>query len=130
MPKFILNKLVRDKIVEHQLALGSKPQYRLLDDSQHKEALANKIIEETREILNSDEEKVASEIADVQQALDDLKEKFGVSDADVAKIQKIKNQKNGPFKKGIYIEQLEVAENDRKWTEYYRKDPARFPEIK
>jgi predicted house-cleaning noncanonical NTP pyrophosphatase (MazG superfamily) len=124
MPKFKFNKLVRDKIAENQIASGAKPHYRVLSDKQHKFELVNKIIEEAQEITKANQNDVAAE-----QAVDDLKEKLGLTGADIAKAQKAKNKKNGPFKKGIYIDYVEIDETD-KWTEYYRKNADRYPEIK
>ncbi len=129
MPKYKYGKLVRDKIVEHQIKSGANPTYHLLDDEQHKEELVLKIIEEAKEIIKSKPEEFASEIADVQQALDDLKEKYNITDKAVADAQKIKIDKNGAFKKGIFIDYVEVDEND-KWSGYYKNNSDRYPEIK
>jgi predicted house-cleaning noncanonical NTP pyrophosphatase (MazG superfamily) len=129
MPKFKFAKLVRDKIVENQIASGAKPKYHHLDDKRHKQALILKIIEETKEITQAKPEEVAGEIADVQQALDDLKQKYGLTDMDIAKAQKIKLDKNGAFKEGLYVDYVEV-DKDNKWVEYYRKNSDRYPEIK
>ncbi|HSH31304.1 MAG TPA: nucleoside triphosphate pyrophosphohydrolase [Candidatus Saccharimonadales bacterium] len=112
MPKFGFNKLVRDKIVDQQIKSGSRPRYRLLDKTEHKSCLVKKIIEEAREIVAAPADDLAGEIADVQQAIDDLKELLGLSDAAVAQAQALKNATSGPFKKGIYVESVEVSEDD------------------
>ena len=129
MPKFKFEKLVRDKIVDHQIALGGKPKYRELSSDAHKQELVNKIVEEAREIANAPADELASEIADVQQALDDLKELCGISGHDVAKAQAVKNDKNGAFKKGLFVEHVEVDENNE-WIAYYRQNADRYPEIR
>jgi predicted house-cleaning noncanonical NTP pyrophosphatase (MazG superfamily) len=129
MPTFKFNKLVRDKIVEHQIASGAQPHYRQLDASQHRKELVKKIIEEAQEILSAAQEEVAAEIADVRQAIDDLTEAYSLSDATIRAIQQAKRDKNGPFKKGIFIESVDVDEHDE-WVSYYRKHPDRYPEIK
>ena len=128
MPKFKFAKLVRDKIVENQIASGAKPTVRQLDPDEHKRELVNKIIEEAKEIIAAVPEEVAAEIADVQQALDDLKEKYDISEEAVKHAQKLKNDKNGAFKKGHFIEHVEVDEAD-KWTTYFRANPDRYPEM-
>jgi len=128
MPTFEFRKLVRDDIVNHQVASGARPEYRILSPEEHKKELVRKIIEEAGEILDAGPESVAEEIADVQQALDDLKTKYGLSDDDIAEAQTAKNAKNGAFSKGIYIERVEVPEGDA-WVEYYRNNPDRYPEI-
>jgi predicted house-cleaning noncanonical NTP pyrophosphatase (MazG superfamily) len=94
----------------------------------HKKELINKIIEEFQEITQAKPEEVAMEIADVQQALDDLKEQYGLTSEDVAKAQAAKNKKNGAFKKGLYVDYVEV-DNDSKWATYYRDNADRYPEI-
>ena len=129
MPKFKFAKLVRDRIVEHQIASGAKPKYHSLGDEQHKRELVAKIVEEAQEISVAKPDELAGEIADVQQALDDLKQKYGIADEDVDKAQKIKLDKNGAFTKGLYLDYVEVDENN-KWVEYYRKNADRYPEIK
>lgn len=128
MIKFKFSKLVRDKIVDHQIASGAKPSFIRLSDSEHKRELINKIIEESKEIFQAEAEKVVDEIADVQQALDNLKDKYGLTDEDIKRAQKIKNDKNGPFKNGIFIEYVEVNEDD-KWIDYYRANSDRYTEI-
>lgn len=103
MPKFKFDKLVRDKIVERQIASGAVPVYRQLNRQEHKNALINKIVEESQEITHAKPEEIAMEIADVQQALDDLREMYGVTSEDIAKAQTEKNEKNGGFKKGSIL---------------------------
>jgi predicted house-cleaning noncanonical NTP pyrophosphatase (MazG superfamily) len=129
MPKFKFGKLVRDRIVEHQLASGAKPVYRQLDAEEHKRELVQKIVEEATEITGAAVGDIAAEIADVQQALDDLREKYGFTVHEIQTIQASKNIKNGAFKKGLFVEYIELAEDD-KWTKYYRQEPDRYPEIK
>lgn len=65
----------------------------------------------------------------MQQALDDLIEIAGVTKADVAAAQAAKLAKAGAFKGGVFVEYVEVDENDP-WTTYYRDNPDRYPEIK
>jgi predicted house-cleaning noncanonical NTP pyrophosphatase (MazG superfamily) len=128
MPKFKFAKLVRDTIVDQQLASGAKPVYHQLDPAQHKQELVRKIIEEATEITAAAPDEVAAEIADVQQALDDLRALYGLSVDDIAIAQTAKAAKNGAFQKGLYVEYVEVAE-DNKWTAYYRKNADRYPQI-
>lgn len=128
MPTFRFSKLVRDKIVDKQIAAGAKPVYRQLSATEHKQELVNKIIEEAKEITQADPEEVAAEIADVQQAIDDLRQLYGLKTEDILRAQDTKNEKNGAFKKGIFVESVEVAENDE-WADYYRRNADRYPEI-
>lgn len=84
MLKFKFSKLVRYKIVETQIASGAKPTYHMLNRDEHANALVEKIIEEAREIIGAVAGDVTGEIADVQQALDDLIDVVGTSREQVA----------------------------------------------
>jgi predicted house-cleaning noncanonical NTP pyrophosphatase (MazG superfamily) len=128
MPKFKFEKLVRDKIVDRQLESGARPVFRELDETEHKRALIAKITEEALEIAGAAPEELAGEIADVQQALDDLKKLCGISDEAVQRAQDKKTQRNGAFTCGLYIEYVEVDEGDE-WAQYYRDNADRYPEI-
>lgn len=128
MPTFKFSKLVRDNIVDHQLASGARPDFRILDSTEHKRALIDKIIEESRELAEASQEEIVSEIADVQQIIDDLKALYSITDDEVASAQRIKAAKSGTFQKGIFIEQVEVDADDP-WVDYFRKNADRYPEV-
>lgn len=128
MPRFKFNKLVRDKIVEHQIKSGAKPKFRYLTKDEHKNQLIHKLIEEAREVLDAEEKDVATEIADVKQALDDLIEQYSLSETDIKAHQDKKRKLNGAFKKGIYVDYVELEEDDP-FTDYYRNNSDRYPEI-
>ncbi len=127
MTKFRLNKLVRDKLLSSYYELGEKPQYRILNHDEHISELARKVAEEANELASLSGHEIAEEVADIEQAIADLKVLSGIAQ-EVSKIKQAKKRKRGGFKKGIYIETLEVKETDS-WCNYYKKDPKRFPEI-
>lgn len=129
MPKFKFSKLVRDNIVNDQLASGAKPVYHVLSPHEHKLELIKKIIEETKELTDASQKEFAAELADVQQAIDDLRELQGLSNDELRRIQAIKRNKKGAFKKGLFIDYLEIAEDDP-WVEHYRRHADRYPEVK
>jgi len=128
MPKFKFSKLVRDNIVDQQIVSGAKPSFRQLSKSEHIHELIHKIVEEAKEIEHAEAEEVVAEIADVQQVIDDLKAALNVVDKDVVKAQEVKNSKNGAFRKGLFVDCVEVTE-DNPWIRYYRKNADRYPEI-
>jgi predicted house-cleaning noncanonical NTP pyrophosphatase (MazG superfamily) len=119
---FRLNKLVRDNIVQNHLDEGAKVASRKLKKDEKTGALVNKIIEEITEGTD------LSELADVQEALDQLIIEKGFTKEEVATAQAEKRQRNGGFEKGDYIE-TETWPAGHKWAEYYAADPNRFPEI-
>lgn len=128
MPTFKFSKLVRDKIVDQQIASGAKPTYHRLGLEDHKHELINKLIEEAREIDQASLEEVVAEIADIQQVIDDLRELHGLTVEDVAAAQNLKNRKSGAFKEGMYVEFVEVDENNQ-WADYYRRNSDRYTEM-
>jgi predicted house-cleaning noncanonical NTP pyrophosphatase (MazG superfamily) len=119
MPRFRFNKLVRDKILEKQKSTGIAVKYHSLKDEHHKKQLINKIIEESKEVIEALPEDVAGEIADVQQAVDDLIWKYGLTKQQIKVEQTKKRKQNGSFKKGIYIHYTDVPDN-HEWLSYYR----------
>lgn len=129
MPRFVFKKLVRDTIADDQIARGGHPDYRLLSKEEHIVELAKKIAEEANEIPGAPAAEYAEELADVQQAVDDLRNLLGVSRDEVAAAQTKKAAKKGGFSKGVYIESVEVAEGDD-WIPHFRENPDRYPEIK
>ncbi len=132
MPTFRLNKLVRDKLPSIYESLGQKPTLRFLANDEHKTALIDKIIEEAKElqasITTTTRDDTIGEIADVQQALDDLKALEGITDKEVKHKQAEKSAKSGGFADGVFIETLALPHDDT-WVKYYRQNPERYEEI-
>ncbi len=129
MPKFKFSKLVRDKIVDHHIASGANLIFRQLNAEEHKRELINKIIEEAKEINQAAPNELTAEIADVQQAIDDLMELCGLDREDISRAQAAKNERDGSFKKGFHVDYTELKDNDP-WVNYYRKNADRYPEIR
>jgi predicted house-cleaning noncanonical NTP pyrophosphatase (MazG superfamily) len=130
MPVFKLNKLVRDKFKGIYEGIGQKPVYKTLSNYEHKISLKNKIIEEASELdINDEQSRVIDEIADLRQILDDLVKLCGATEDQITAAQKIKYDKKGGFVDGVFVDTLELTDDDE-WVDYYRKEPDRYPEIK
>lgn len=131
MPTFQFNKLIRDKILQLHSDAGHVMNYERLQGKALKEKLREKLHEEADEIPIRDvvDAEIIEEIADVQQVLDDLKRKYGITAEQVSEVQAIKFDKKGGFSEGVYIKTATVPEGD-KWVEYYRKTPRKYPEVK
>ena len=123
---YLLNKLVRDNIPTHQEQTGQNPVYHKLAPAEHAQALLEKLVEEAREIPLNDTAEAAKELADVQQALDDLASLLAISQEQIAAEQQKKRQRNGAFKEGLFVESVTV-EPGSEWDAYYSSDPERFP---
>lgn len=129
MPKFVFNKLVRDKLRAEYEKMNQKAVYRELSSAEHTEQLKNKIIEETREIsAGSSKDEIVGELADIQQVLDDIAQVHGISLESIQEAKLKKLAKKGGFSEATFVETLELTDDDE-WVEYYRKSPDIFKEI-
>lgn len=129
MPKFELNKLVRDKLKGDYARSNQKVVYRDLSINDHKRALVRKIIEEALEIELDIAEDNIGELADIQQALNDLSDLCNISKNQLEYARQQKNDRKGGFTEGVFVETIELVDGD-KWIEYYRQKPQIFKEIK
>jgi len=129
MAKFILDKLIRDKLRAEYERLNQKAVYRTLSKSELGEALKQKLIEEAKEIDVSDRQSIVEEVADAYQVLEDMLTVNSISFEEVQKVKLAKFEKKGGFTDATYIETLELADDDE-WNDYYRKHPDLFKEIK
>ncbi len=120
---FRLNKLVRDKITADHIQNGAKVEHHKLSKEDKIKALVDKIIEEISEGTD------LGELADVQEALDQIIKDQGFTKAQVEAKQDEKRAKNGGFENGDFID-TETWPADHHWADYYAQEPNRFPEIK
>ena len=129
MPTFIFNKLIRDKLKVEYVKLDHKATYKKLSDNELFEALKQKIIEEAKEIpADGSKEEIASVLADVQQALDDLATRAGITTEEIMNAKQKKFEKKGGFSEGLFVEKVELHPDDE-WVAYYRRSPEKYEEI-
>ena len=129
MPKFQLNKLVRDTLVQKSEDLGITVDYVKLQWQEEILALLNKIKEEAWELGNETEpQKILWELVDVQQAINDLITKLGISPEEF--LQKVKEKESDKwwFKQWLYVKTMEMEDSNPR-SDYYKQDPQRFPEV-
>lgn len=131
MRRFKFSKLVRDNIVDQIISTGSKPNWKVLSDSEYIQELKKKIVEESQEIPRAnDQDEVVKELADIQEIIDNLLNALNISKEKFSEIQKAKNNKNGSFKKRHFIEDVETTDEVTKWVQYYVDNPDKYPELK
>jgi len=130
VPKFELNKLVRDKLVDDYEKSNQLAEYKKLTPIEHKSELIRKIIEEASEIkIDSSQDEIISEIADIRQVIDDLSELCGISSEQIELKKQTKFDKKGGFKAGVYVTAIALKDDDE-WVKYYRARPDVFLEKK
>ena len=100
----IHKKLVRDNIPSIIEKEGKEAEIIVLDDETFLRALKEKLIEEAREVIQHDNKKdILSELADLQEVMDKLKEIYNITQAEINMAQGIKAIKNGKFEKQYYL---------------------------
>lgn len=95
------NKLIRDRIPEIITSKGETPVTRILDDGEFKEMLKQKLSEEVREFLESEDD--ISELADVIEVIYALADVLGVSKDELERIRVEKQKERGGFKEKIFL---------------------------
>lgn len=110
------NKLVRDKIPEEIEKQGKQYKFEILKDSEYEKELDKKLLEEVNEYISCHEEK---EMADIMEVLKAIKKFRQISDENIEKIRKAKEEKKGGFYNKIYLK--EVIENTNKYEENNKK---------
>jgi len=131
MTKFRFNKLVRDKLPSIYIELNQKIVFQKLKGKELLQGLKDKLIEEAAEVPleGGTREQIISELSDVQQVVDDMKSELAITDNEIDEAKKQKLAKKGGFSDGIFVESIELDDNDE-WVEYYRKEPLKYPEIR
>lgn len=101
MPSY--KKLVRDKIPEIIKANGQQSVTRTLDEKEYLVELVKKLKEEVAEF---EEAYALEELADVKEVLIAIREALGVKAGELEDVRRQKANKNGRFKKRIYLEDV------------------------
>jgi predicted house-cleaning noncanonical NTP pyrophosphatase (MazG superfamily) len=99
-------KLVRDEIPTIIKRAGGLSRLRTLTKQDARIFLARKLLEEAMEVWYArGTEEIASELADVIEVLEALREQHGISSEDLQLIRENKRQSRGGFKKLVYLEE-------------------------
>lgn len=123
MRKFLMKKLIRDKIPGTMESQGKKVESRILGDEEFVKELKTKFEEELAELKEvefGDKEHFKNELADLQLLIDTLLKVNGISKEDLESFQKGKLEKVGGFEKRIYTESVSLQDDDE-WVDYYVK---------
>ncbi len=100
----IYNKLVRDNIPEIIKENGQTAYISVLGNEKYNEELKNKLCEETKEFLDSEDIEELADIVEVVEALANYK---GSSIEHVLAIKERKALKNGKFEKRLFLEKVD-----------------------
>ena len=103
MTEVVYNKLVRDNIPEITRANDGIPFTRILNDKEFNIKLNEKLIEEVKEYLESED---ILELADILEVIHAIIEAKGYSFKELEEIRLEKSKKRGGFKKKILLEKV------------------------
>lgn len=104
----ILNKLVRDNIIEIIKKQNKKCSYRYLNDTDFNQSLKEKLMEESREVYDAmGKEDLMNEIADVLEVVEALIQHNNLDRDEILKMKKQKALVNGKFNEKIYLVSVE-----------------------
>jgi predicted house-cleaning noncanonical NTP pyrophosphatase (MazG superfamily) len=124
------NKLGRDKGLTSFKAQNVIPTYRLLKGEELGSALKDKLIEESQEVKEANnQQELISELADVLEVINGICKVYNISMNDIEPVKAQKYQERGGFEHGFYLEAVEMEENNSR-IEHFRKSPEKYPEIK
>lgn len=131
MPTFKFEKLVRRKLPAMYKQLNQKITSRQLSDKEFLYALRAKLAEEADEIPieSGDTQKIIQELSDVQQVIEDIKQRLDISSEEIEKARQDKLDKKGNFSDGTFVETISLDESDE-WVKYYRNEPSKYPELR
>ena len=103
MKKFYHNKLVRDKIPEIIEADNEHYELRVMEEDEFKRELKKKLIEESKEIVETKKEDLVKELADVLEIVKSIAESEDISFELVEEKQKARKEKRGGFQKKLFL---------------------------
>ncbi|MFB2834120.1 nucleotide pyrophosphohydrolase [Floridanema evergladense] len=97
------HKLVRDKIPEIIQQSGLKCETLTLSESEFRQALRQKVVEEAQEIAASDEENLITELADIYEVIDAIIATYGINRELIIAEQIRRRNERGGFQKRIKL---------------------------
>ncbi|MFB2875743.1 nucleotide pyrophosphohydrolase [Floridanema aerugineum] len=97
------HKLVRDKIPEIIQQSGLKCETLTLAESEYREALRQKVVEEAQEVVTADEEDLIAELADIYEVIDAIIETYGINRELIIAEQMRRRNERGGFQKRVKL---------------------------
>ena len=105
------DKLVRDRIPEIIQKEGNTADIIILSEESFKQAIKEKLIEEATEVCNAqNRDDILSELADLQEVMDTIKQLYNINTLEVNTIQAVKALQRGKFEKRLYLKSVKEKE--------------------
>ncbi|BAQ62513.1 acyl-CoA dehydrogenase family protein [Geminocystis sp. NIES-3708] len=103
-------KLIRDKIPQIINSTNKKCQVKRLSNSEYKQALKYKLIEESKEVFFANPDDLSEEIADIYEVIETLIKTYKLNKKDILKKQKEKQKLKGKFNKKYLLLSIDSLE--------------------
>ena len=100
------NKLVRDRIPEIIHESGREYAVEVMPDSEYREALWQKLVEEAieaQEAAREEPHEVATELADLYEVMDTIMDAFGIQREEVVEVQRKRREERGGFARRLRL---------------------------
>ena len=105
------DKLVRDRIPEIIQKEGNTADIIILSEESFIQAIKEKLIEEATEVCNAqNRDDILSELADLQEVMDTIKQLYNINTLEVNTIQAVKALQRGKFEKRLYLKSVSEKE--------------------
>lgn len=126
MKRYEFNKLIRHKLPERMSINGVKINGQQLDQNQYLAKLNEKLIEETKEVIEAKGDHLKIELADVLEVIHAIAyaNNFTIEQIEEARIKKCET--NGHFSPEHYINYIEVALDNKKVIDYMESDDKKY----
>lgn len=103
MTKKYYNKLVRDSIPEIIATEGRQCAIEIMNESEYRQALLAKLVEEAQEVANAEADDMVKEIADLYEVIDALLIAFDLNRDAILTMQQKRYEERGGFEKRIKL---------------------------
>lgn len=97
------HKLVRDRIPEIIRQSGIECEIAVLSDAEYRQALRLKLLEESEEVAEANQDELVAELADLYEVIDALMLSYGISGDEVLNAQAKRRETRGGFTQKIML---------------------------
>ncbi len=96
-------KLVRDRIPEIIRQSGNECEVVILSETEYRQALRHKLIEEAGEVAEANGDELVAELADLHEVIDALMLSYGISGDRILEAQVKRKEERGSFTQKIML---------------------------
>lgn len=97
----VVDRLVRDKLLEKMLSNGDKISYHVADDEEYKMKLKDHVLSSAKEFHTTGN---VERIVDILDSIEHLLESHGLSMNDIERIKQDNHKKKGTFRKKLVLD--------------------------